>query len=162
MTLVVVSDTSPIRALAHLQLLNIIPSLFGCVLIPPAVLKELAHPPLGVIVVAAGDLPFADVRVPAIWAQLDRLSHDLDRGEAEALAVALELKADLILIDEAAGRATAEKLGLKYTDTLGPLIRAKRAGIIPAVRPLLDPLQHGLRFFIHDRVKEAILQLAGE
>jgi predicted nucleic acid-binding protein len=70
---VVVSDTSPVRALAHLRLLNILPGLFGRVLIPPAVVTELASPPAGVVVVTTGDLPFADVKRPA----LDLLQLDL-------------------------------------------------------------------------------------
>jgi predicted nucleic acid-binding protein len=159
---VVVSDTSPVRALAHLGLLRVLPSLFGRVLIPPGVVTELATPPAGMILVTAADLPFADVRAPADHVRVAALKAQLDLGEAEALALALEVRADLVLIDEAAARATAASLGLTYTGALGLLVRAKRAGLIAEVRPLLDSLEHGLRFFIDDPLRQLILQLAGE
>ena len=148
--------------MAHLGLLRILPSLFGRVLIPPGVVRELATPPAGVIAVTVADLPFADVRAPADRARVGALRSQLDVGEAEALALALEVQADLVLIDESAGRAAAASLGLTYTGALGLLVRAKRAGLIAEVRPLLDSLQDGLRFFMDEPLRQLILQLAGE
>lgn len=159
---VVVSDTSPVRALAHLHLLKILPALFGRVLIPPAVVTELAAPPQGVVIVTSGDLPFADVKRPADQARVAELLRGLDLGEAEALALALEVRSDLLLIDEAAGRAAAATMGLRYTGTLGLLIRAKQAAVITEVRPLLDLLQRDLRFFISDPLRQSVLRIAGE
>lgn len=143
-------------------LLRVLPSLFGRVLIPPGVVGELATPPAGLIVVTPADLPFADVRAPVDQVRVGALKAELDAGEAEALALALEVRADLVLIDESAGRAAAASLGLTYTGALGLLVRSKRAGLITEVRPLLDSLQHGLRFFMDEPLRRLILQLAGE
>src|SRR5689334_19536599 len=115
---VVVSDTSPVRALAHLNVLPVLPALFGRVLIPPIVQRELAYPPSGMVAVRVDDLPFVDIRGVAGRDRLERLLLHLDAGEAEALALAVEVGANLVLIDEAAGRAEAKALGLRYTGTL--------------------------------------------
>lgn len=158
----VISDTSPIRALAHLHLLAILPRLFKNIYVPPAVMKELTSPPAGMIRVDEHDLPFAVFSAPADKMRVEQLSQQLDRGEAEALSLAIELRADLVLIDERAGRSAAAKLGLNYTGTLGLLVRAKQLGIVDRLNPLLDSLQHELRFFISNQLQADILALVKE
>ena len=104
---VVVSDTSPIRALAFLKRLDLLAELFGTVLIPPAVAEELERPPPDLVVVRPALLPFVTIRAPTDVDRVRALLVELDRGEAEALCLAIEERISTVLIDEAAGRAAA-------------------------------------------------------
>ena len=87
---------------------------------------------------------------------------ELDLGESEALALALEIRADLILIDEAAGRAMAKRMGVPFIGVFGVLLEAKRSGLIGAVLPLLDRLQNDHGFYLSAPVRDEVLRLAGE
>jgi predicted nucleic acid-binding protein len=138
---VVVSDTSPIRALGHLDHLNLLASLFREVIVPPAVVVELEQPRPRFAPVVVGSFPFIHVRSPQDRVAVDQLRQTLGPGEAEAIILAEELHAEAILIDEAAGRAVAVQRGLRPIGVLGTLLRAKRRGLVPAVSPLLDRLQ---------------------
>lgn len=91
-----------------------------------------------------------------------QLATDLDPGEAEALAVALELRADLVLIDEKRGRDVARRFGLRFVGLLGIVLDAKRKGHVRAVRPLLDELAADAGFWIRDDLRREILEAAGE
>jgi predicted nucleic acid-binding protein len=160
--MIVVSDTSPIRALAHLDHLPLLEKLFHEVLIPPAVSEELERPkstlpPLSLV--AHG---FIIVRAPTDEALLDRLRQELDLGEAEAITLAIEVKAGTILVDESAGRAVAVREGITTMGAIGVLLRAKRAHMIPAVRPLLQRLEHELNFFMSQPLLEQALRSVGE
>jgi predicted nucleic acid-binding protein len=75
--------------------------------------------------------------------------------------LALELREAVVVLDDALGRRVAETLGLPLTGTLGLLLDAKRAGLVPAVAPLLDQLQ-ALRFRLASHTRAAVLKLAGE
>jgi hypothetical protein len=86
----------------------------------------------------------------------------LDVGEAEAITLAEEIKADIVLIDEMAGRETARISGFTVLGTLGLLLRAKRSGLLPSVAPLLDRLRSELNFFISDELRRTILRQAEE
>ena len=110
---IVVSDTSPIRALAYLDLLVLLRDLFGEVLLPPAVLAELErprsrHPPLFI-----QDVPYIRIETPQDRNIVNELLATLDPGESEAIALALEVHADLVLVDDAAARAVVTQRGLR-------------------------------------------------
>ena len=97
------------------------------------------------------------VRVP----QLLELTADFGPGEVEVLALALEEKGSLIIVDDRLAREFARVRGLRKTGTAGVLLRAKQQGHIPAVRPLLDTLIE-LDFWLSDDVRNRILKLSGE
>lgn len=158
----VVSDTSPLRALGHLSLLDLLRVLYGQILLPPAVEQELQYPPPGLPVVQVAQLPFVRIQAPQNRGQVLQFLQSLDAGESEALALALEVQAVVLLIDEKAGRMKAKQLGVRSIGTLGVLLEAKQNGLIPAVRPLMDRLQNEIRFFIAPRLRAQVLQLAGE
>lgn len=159
---VVVSDTSPIRALAHLELLHVLRALFDEVHVPPAVARELSHPPDPFQGVDVAALPWITIRQPGDQERVRELQDELDLGEAEALALAEEIHADAVLIDEAAGRGVASRLGLPVVGTLGMLLRARQRGLCQELRPLLDRLQGQLRFYIAPALRDRVLREAGE
>ncbi len=138
-------------------MLDCLPTLFGEVWVPPAVAEELAAAS-----VALPGEPAFRVRAPGNTNLVRRLRTNLDPGESEAIALAVEVDADLILIDEARGRAVAVTLGLEPRGALGILVRAKAAGIIPAVAPLIVRLRAGLNFRLTDELIARVLALAGE
>lgn len=160
--MLVVSDTSPLRALQSLELINLLSALYREVLVPPAVVRELAIdvPNLGPLRVA--DYPTLMVRAPRDSAGVAKFAMQVNDGEAEAIALALEFKADIILIDEADGRRLAAGLGLRTTGALALLVQAKRAGLITAVSPLLDLLDARISFRVSSAVRERVLHDAGE
>lgn len=90
------------------------------------------------------------------------MKEDLDQGESEAIALALELNADRILMDEALGRELAVRMHLKPIGILGILLEAKKGGHIPAIRPCLDNLIQQARFFIGKALYDRVLELAQE
>jgi predicted nucleic acid-binding protein len=147
--LIVVSDTSPILNLARIGRLELLPSLYRRVLNPSAVFDELAK--------SKSDLPPAFEPASTPWlivaTALDQnrvreLRQDLDAGEAEAIVLAIERRADLVLVDERRGRRTANAAGLTVTGLLGVVARAKQAGLIKLAKPLLDELIQVARFWI--------------
>jgi len=158
----VVSDTSPVRALAHLGHLDWLELLFQRVLLPPAVAAELESPPAGLPVVDVPVWSFLAVRAPASADRVSELRALLDPGEAEAIALAEELQADLVLIDELSGRRVARQSGFIVLGTLGILLEAKRLGLCSEVRGLLDRLQNEIHFFVSTDLRQTILQQAGE
>jgi predicted nucleic acid-binding protein len=90
------------------------------------------------------------------------LQTTLDRGEAEAIALASGTDADLLLMDEHDGRATAEHLGIRITGILGVLRRARLDGIIPSLKAEIDRLRAEAHFFISPRLEATLLESVGE
>jgi predicted nucleic acid-binding protein len=120
--MIVVADTSPLVALINIHHVEVLPRLFGAVLIPPAVLTELAAPPRPPAVRSfAGQPPgWLEVRTPARV----ETTPGLHPGEAEALSLAAEVRADLVLLDEKEGRRIATERHLLVAGTIGVLERA--------------------------------------
>lgn len=159
---VVVSDTSPVRALQHLGLAHLLRDLFGTVLIPPAVAAELTDPAAGVPPIDPLTLPAVRVQAPTDADLLADLMARLDPGEAEALCLAVEVRASAVLIDESAVRKHAARLGLAPLGALGVLVRAKDAGLIERIGPLIAELERGINFHISDSLRAIVLKRAGE
>ncbi len=90
------------------------------------------------------------------------LRSELDEGEAEAIALGIQLKAELLLLDESRGRAVASRLGLKFTGLLGVLLSAKHQGFIPSVKIQLDDIIAKAGFWVSEKVYAHALRLAGE
>lgn len=86
----------------------------------------------------------------------------LGQGEAEAIVLAVEVNADLLLIDEKLGRKEAAKKGLACIGVLGTLIDAKQAGLLPKIEPILNDLVFNAGFHIDKSLYSHVLQLAGE
>src|SRR6266568_6405355 len=126
--MIVVADTSPLRYLVLIERERLLPALYGRVLIPPAVADELnrENTPERVRAWLAGSPSWLEIRKPA--ADLASES-DLDRGAQEAIALALEVKADLLLVDEWDARLAAERRNLRAVGTLRVLADGARLGL---------------------------------
>lgn len=111
-------------------------------------LQNLPEPAVRKIIDDAKNKGWVKPRTASDAALVSLLTVDLHTGEAEAIALALEMKADRLLIDEREGRSMARQLGLSLTGVLGVLLRAKNRGQIKAVKPEIDALKSKTRFFI--------------
>ena len=161
----VVSNTSPILNLAIIGQLDLLRQQFGEVLIPPMVLQELK---------VDAELPGVEPIRLALqnhWRRVVELSNtdmaralrrDLDNGEAEAIALALQLKLMTVLIDEHDGRAAARAMGLVPVGVLGILLRAKRTGNLDSVVTAMRALQDQAGFFINPDLFASLAREAGE
>ena len=138
---VVVVNSTPIITLAIVDQLALLHRLYSTVLIPRAVHQEvLAGGPnrAGVPQLAAAPwIEVVDLKDPR---RADLLS-DLDRGEAEVIALAQELNVDLVVIDERLGRRHAKRLGISLTGTLGVLLRSKREGLVSEIGSIIHEIR---------------------
>jgi predicted nucleic acid-binding protein len=159
---IVVSDTSPLRALQALEHLDLLRQVYGRVIVPPAVATELGFPRLGLPALDVAGLPCVELRAPSDPVSVARLLQELDPGESEALALAMEIHAERVLIDESEGRRVARRLGLATIGVMGFLVQAKHQGLIPRVGPLMDVLTTRIRFHLSPEVRQQILRDAGE
>ena len=163
MSNVVVADTGPLIALSLLDLLPLLAKLFDTVHVPEGVFSEatqdMSKPGAGAILQAMEDRLLISHPVDLSGA-FEGLVEILDRGEAEALALAEQLNA-IVLLDEKRGRKVARKHGIPVTGTAALLIKAKRRGDIEAVKPLLETLtQVGYR--LSPSLVKEVLKIAGE
>jgi len=157
----VICNTSPLQYLHQIGQLGLLPALVGHVVVPPAVVEELAagraH---GLDLPDPHDLPWITVRAPISVPALPLIT-DLGPGETQVLMLALESPGAIVILDDALARRVAEMRGIPLIGTLGLLLDAKRAGLLSAVRPSLDLLQ-ALHFRLATHTREAVLTLAGE
>ncbi len=153
MTGPVVSNASPLIALDQIGQLALLELLFQQILVPSAVVSETT-PPLA--------LPTWIIEKP-LSKPLDprTLATGLGSGEREAMALALELNAAWIVLDDRAARNFAQKLGIPVIGTLGVLLAGKRHGYISAVLPHLDTLK-AKGFFISQELYDLVRIGAGE
>ena len=135
--MLVVADASPLIYLSRVAVLDVLPTLYGTVVVPQAVWDEAVERRTG----TAGTTALRH----APWLRVvDNPSTDidlgLDAGETAAILVAESLHADLVLIDERVGRKVAHERGLNVRGTLGILVQARKAGKLSALKPVLDAL----------------------
>jgi hypothetical protein len=156
----VVLNTTPIISLLKIGKLHVLQELYGQVLIPQEVYHEVEA---GKNKEYYADLSKIDwIKIKKIK-NPDSLSYflDLDKGEAEAIILASESKADLIILDESLGRFHAKHAKLKLTGTIGVLLKAKKSGFISEIKPLLLELK-AKNVWISDVLLKKILILANE
>ena len=152
--MLVVSNSSPLIACAAIGRLDLFPVLFESILIPPAVASEIAP--------SLPTLP-AWLRVEPLAGELPQavLRRSLGAGERQALALAIERRADRIVLDDLPARRLARTLILAVIGTAGMLLAAKRRGLLSRIRPCPDDLVKQ-SFFVGPELYEELLRLAGE
>jgi hypothetical protein len=161
----VVSNTSPVLNLAIIDHLSLLNEQFGEIWIPTAVLEELRveeELPGSHAVREALRAGWLRVKEAKDQTLVQVLQRDLDRGEAEAIALTLEIEARRVLLDEREGRRIAKSLGLDVTGALGVLLRGKREGRLPSLQKAMDKLQGRAGFRIGAELYTALLEESGE
>ena len=157
----VVSNTSPIINLAAISRLSLLQALYDNVYIPRARNVEITRFP---------NQPGAKEVSAYDWITVQSCLHsevavalqgELDAGEAEAIALALEREA-LLLIDERLGRRAASRLGVRRMGLLGVLVEAKQKGQVQTVRPLLQELRQDAGFWVSNALYNRILKHVNE
>jgi len=161
----VVSNTSSVLNLAIIDQLSLLHEQFDEIWIPTAVLGELR---------VEKDLPGSQAvrrALEAGWLRVEEvkdqmlaqvLQRDLDKGEAEAIVLALQMKAGRVLLDEREGRRVAKSLALNVTGVLGILLRARREDTLSSLRKAMDELQKRAGFRIGTALYTDLLRESGE
>ena len=162
----VISDSSPLIYLAWLGQFDLLRQLYGRVVVPAAVWEEVA--------MRGGNLPGAGelrAAVQAGWVGIETPAKpltaeemagaEIDLGEVQAIALARE-RGTVLIIDDLDGRLLARRLGVEVTGTIGVLVRAKRQGLIPALRPLVERLRHETNFHLSGALIDSTLADLGE
>ena len=156
----VVSNTTPIISLLKIDKLHVLKELYGVIYLPLEVFNEIE---------AGKNKDFYVDLSKFEWIKIQKIKNkkslsyflDLDKGEAEAIVLATEIGADLIILDETLGRFHAKHAGLKVTGTLGILLKAKQLGFVSELKSLLLELRiKGI--WLSDHLIEEMLKLANE
>ena len=161
----VVVDSSVLITLAAGGQFHLLREFYTTLYVPPEVWNEVtaAHKPFGTNEARqARDAGWLLIRAPASLTAVRALPFNLQPGETEALALALELAGALLLVDDAQGRRAARALGIDYTGTLGVLLRAKTDGKLAALSPVIALMQQRTSFWLSEEVLWAALAQAGE
>jgi len=156
----VVSNTSPVLNLAIIGRLELLKQQFGVVHVPVAVQAELRAEedrPGSPSIRAAFEAGWIVVVRGSNTGMCDALRAELHGGEAEAIALAAETKADLVLLDERDARRTAARLNLKTTGVLGILLKAHRMGVLSDLTQSLHDLKTRAGFHLSDAIVAAVL-----
>ncbi len=158
---VVIVNTSPLFYLHRLGFLDCLNKLYGEIVIPEAVVVELEEGRrIGEDVPGIADYHWIKVRKVTIPAFI-KMIPDLGHGEAEVLALACEETEPLLVIDDALARKIAKLQAFKFTGTAGVLLKAKKAGHIAEIKPLIEKLREA-GFYLADKIIADILKMSGE
>jgi len=161
----VVSDSSVLIHLAKIGRLTLLNEFYGKILITPAIWREVVEEGKerqdAIDVREAYESNWAEISAPTNEPLVKLLEQELHRGEAEAIALALERSA-LVLLDESDARRIADIYGLRKTGVVGILIRAKEEDRIQSLRKELDRLRNEAGFWISDEMYQKALRAVGE
>lgn len=161
--MIVVSNTSPLTNLSAIGQFHLLQKLYHQLHIADGVWDELnafgRQWPGRSEVASAG---WIKRYTPQNRSLIITLENELDRGESETIALAIEQNADIVLIDEKEGRREAKRHGLKTTGVLGILLQAKSKGHIDTIQPHLDSLRQQAGFYLADTLYNQVLVIAKE
>jgi predicted nucleic acid-binding protein len=147
----IIVDTSCLIILSKIKELPLLKLLYGEVLITDIIAKEFDGP-----------LPDWIIVCPIkINENVFLFEKRIDKGEASAIILALEIPNSIIIIDDFKGRALAKELGIKVTGTMGVIISAKNKKLIPSIKPILEKIKE-TNFYISKALENEALRLAKE
>lgn len=159
----VISNTSPISNLAKVGQLSLMQQLYKTISIPTAVYEELLDQRAGeTVITAVQSVIWLEIQPVQNQALVNELRDRVNVGEAEAIALAVEVEATRLLIDERLGRQTATVLGLKITGVLGILLLAKRQNLVTSIKPIVNDLITQASFRISSQLYADVLNAADE
>jgi uncharacterized protein len=159
----IASNTSPISNLAKVGQLNLMQQIYGKILIPTAVYEELMDERAGeTVITAVQSATWLEIKPVQNQELVNELRNRVNVGEAEAIALAVEVEASRLIIDERLGRQAATDLGLRITGILGVLLIAKRQNLITAVKPIMDDLRTQASFRISSQLYTDVLNATDE
>jgi len=154
---IIVSNSTPIIALSNINRLDILRELYGTIVIPTAVKDEIS-------------VKNPDFHVQHKWIKVQAITNlaaykaftsVLHAGEVEVIILAMEIEAELVILDDGLARKHANYLNLNLTGTIGVLLKAKKEKVIEQLRPVLDELlKNG--FYLSNEVYTQVLELADE
>lgn len=159
----IIVNATPLINFASINRLDILKSLFSKIIVPSQVWEE--------VVTKASEYETSKVIKSADFITVKKakdeilyktLLMDINKGEAEAIVLALETKAELVILDEKEARDYAEYYGLNFTGTVGCLLKAKREDIINKIKPMLDNIMIKGNFWLSDDVYNKAIELAKE
>jgi len=158
----IVSNSSPIIHLAKIGRLDLLQLLFDIIMIPRAVYMEC--------VVQGGNRPEVELIKNAKWIRVIEvedtnlvklLKAQIDEGESETIALALERGADVVLLDDYEAREKGKLFGLQVTGTVGILLKARKEGLIKNLKKEINKLQLS-GFWLRKKFIKEILKTVGE
>ena len=158
----VVVNTTPLIALSHVGQLDVLKKLYGGIIIPEAVYRELSVKADSVCKKAV-DSSLDWIQVGSIQNQMAKTMYktQLHEGEVEVMILALEIGAEVVIIDDANAKKHAKYLELPVTGTLGILIKAKQKGYIDELKTILHCMtDNGI--YISQSLIELCLRQVGE
>lgn len=159
----VVSNASPLINLSRIGRLDLLSQLYDELTVPEAVWRE--------VVLEGTEQPGAKDIERASWIGVQSVTNrelvlalrqELDGGEAEAIALALQVRAEFLLMDERLGRETALHMGVRCIGLIGVLVEAKRRGLVSEIRPMLAALRDVAGFWVSEALYQRVLQDEGE
>lgn len=158
---VIIADSGPLISLALIGHLDLLRQLYQQVLVPPAVWHEVTVKGWGMPgAEAVSQLTWLEIRKPEPQV-LQPLSILVDPGEAEAIALAQTITDSIVLLDDSQARRVAERFNIPRIGTLGILRRAKKRGLITAIRPHVEFLKAN-NIYMADNLVAAVLRDVGE
>ena len=157
--MIVVSDTSSISNLLQVGLIDVLHVLYGEITITPAVRRELFAVPEQERQIEQID--WIRVKAPQNQKLVFELLEELELGESESIALAVEENARYLIIDESKGRAIADSYGVKIVGILGVLIQAKQKGVISSAKEYIEKLIE-IGFRLDKKLIGQVLKKLGE
>ena len=155
--MIVVSDASPLIALGRIGRLDLLKEIFGSLMVPDAVWREVVEAGMGKLGAnTVATMPWISRQSVRDTDLVKLLRQDLGAGEAEAIVLARESGADFLLIDERIGRSAAKRLGLTVVGLVGVLIEARERGLLVDTGSLMDQLHGEAGFWISEELRKLV------